>query len=84
MYRRKDICGGYGDIEAIWANLTHPNRNQRNIIVLLLIRRVDLHITDDGIHHLFYRHLSWDMYNTYNNILYVVSNTKIPISKLLQ
>ena len=66
---RRNVCiavrittmWGYGDIEAIWANLTHPNRNQRNIIVLLLIRRVDLHITDDGIHHLFYRHLSWDI-----------------------
>ena len=64
MYRRGDRshamaltqwgCRGYMLI------LTHPDRHQRNIVILLLIRCVGLHIIDDSIHDLFYRNVSWD------------------------
>ena len=65
MYRRK-VESYYGGIElnefieVIRANLTHPDRYQRNIVVLLFIRCVGFHIIDDSIHYLFYRHFSWD------------------------
>ena len=54
MYRRagRSYYGGIGlngFIEAIWANLTHSDCYQRNIVVLLFIRCVILHIIDDSI-----------------------------------